>query len=138
MVVRDGDGRRGQHRARVGDQDVDLVLGDELVVERRGSRRVALVVVGHQLDRDFLVEGLYIDAALGVLLLDPDLERAVHGIEIEAKRPDEAYSVPILISAGGSAARTGVAPINRGINPTAQAAAIFLNMVFPREKVRGS
>ena len=43
---RHGDGR--QHRTRIGDEYVDLVLRDELVVERRGGRRIALVVVGDE------------------------------------------------------------------------------------------
>ena len=81
MVARDRNGRRGEHRAGIGDQKVNLVLGDELVIERRGGRRVALVVIGDELDRKLLVEGFHIDAALGVLLLRPELERAIdrHG-----------------------------------------------------------
>ena len=78
VVARDRHGRRRQHRAGIGDQQVDLVLGDELVVERRGGRGVALVVIGDELDRDLLVERLDVDAALGVLLVDPEFQRAVH------------------------------------------------------------
>ena len=33
------------------------VLGDELVVERRGGRGVALVVIGDELEGDLLVKG---------------------------------------------------------------------------------
>ena len=78
VVARDRNRGRRQHRAGIGDQEVDLVLGDELVIERGRGRGVALVVIGDELDRDFLVERLHIDAAVGVLLLDPELERAVN------------------------------------------------------------
>ena len=53
VVARDRDRRRRQHRAGIGDQEVDLVLRDELVVERGGGRGVALVVIGDELDREF-------------------------------------------------------------------------------------
>jgi hypothetical protein len=61
------------------DQDIDLVLRDQLIVERRGGRGVALVVIGDELDRDFLVVGLHVNAAFGILLLDPKLQSVVNG-----------------------------------------------------------
>ncbi len=78
VLARDRHRHRGQRRTRVGHQDVDLVLGDELVVERRRGRGVALVVVGDEFDRDLLVVGLDEHAALGVLLVDPELQALVH------------------------------------------------------------
>ena len=77
MVARDRHGRRGQHRTGIGDQQIDLILGDQLIIQRGRGRGVALVVIGDELDRDLLVERLHIDAALGIFLLDPELQRAV-------------------------------------------------------------
>jgi hypothetical protein len=78
VVAGDGHRRRGQHRAGIGHEQIDLVLGDELIVERRGGRGVALVVIGDQLDRDFLVERLHVDAALGVFLLNPEFQSGMN------------------------------------------------------------
>ena len=87
VVARDRHGRRGQHRAGIGDQQIDLVLGDELIVERRGGRGVALVVIGDELDRNLLVECLHIDAAIGVFLLDPEFERTMDRHRNRGKTP---------------------------------------------------
>ena len=78
-VARDRHRHRGEHRAGIGDEKIDLVLRDQLIVERRGRRRVALVVVGDELDRQLLVIGFDIHAAFGVLLVDPQLEPVMHG-----------------------------------------------------------
>ncbi len=70
---------RGHDRGRIGQQDVDLVLGDELVGEVAGERRGTLVVVRDQPDRDALVEALDEDAALLVEPVGPPFERDVEG-----------------------------------------------------------
>ena len=75
-VARDRHRRRRQHRTGIGDQKVHLVLRDELIIEGGSRRGIALVVIGDELDRDFLVERLHIGAAVGILLIDPELERA--------------------------------------------------------------
>ena len=78
VLARDRHCHRGQRRTRVRHQDVDLVLRDELVVERRRGRCVALVVVGDEFDRNLLVVGFDEHAALGVLLVDPELQALMH------------------------------------------------------------
>ena len=78
VVARDRHRRRGQHRTGIGDQQIDLVLGDQLIVERGGGRGVALVVIGDKLDGNLLVERLHVDAAIGIFLVGPELQRAVN------------------------------------------------------------
>ena len=78
VFLRDRHRDRGQHRAGIRDQQVHVVLGDELVVQRGGRRGAALVVVGDQLDRDLLVVGLHVHPALGVHEIDPELQRIEH------------------------------------------------------------
>jgi len=87
VVARDSHRRRRQHRAGISDEKVDLVLGNELVVERRRGRGVALIVIGDELDRDLLVERLDVNAALGVLLVGPEFQRAVHGHRDRCEAP---------------------------------------------------
>ena len=58
------------------DQKIDLVLRDKLVVQRRRGRGVALIVIGHKLDGNFLVERLHIGTAFGIFLVGPELECA--------------------------------------------------------------
>ncbi len=77
-VARDRHRGRRQHRAGVRDQEIDLVLRDQLVVERGCGRGVALIVVGDKLDGNFLVERLHVDAAISIFLVNPKLERTVH------------------------------------------------------------
>ena len=50
----------------VSGQQVDLILGDKLVIQRRRGCRAALIVIADELDRDFLVERLDEDAAIRV------------------------------------------------------------------------
>src|SRR6202165_4679311 len=78
VIARDRHRGRGQHRAGVRDQEIDLILRNELVVERGSSRGVALIVVGDKLDRDFLVKRLHVDSDVGILLVDPEFQRAVN------------------------------------------------------------
>jgi hypothetical protein len=74
VVAGDRHRDRGEHRSGIRDQDVDLVLGNELIVERGRGRGVALIVIGDELERNFLVEGFDVGAAFRVLLIDPELE----------------------------------------------------------------
>ncbi len=78
VVARDRDCGRGQHRTGVRDQQIDFVLRDELIVERGSGSGVALIVVGDKLNRDFLVERLHVNPALGIFLVDPEFESAVN------------------------------------------------------------
>ena len=68
----------GQHRTGIGDQQIDVVLGDELVVQRGGGGGAALVVIGDQLDGDLLAERFHLGPACGVDLVHPQLERVEH------------------------------------------------------------
>ena len=76
VIARDRHRRRGQYRAGIGYQEIDLVLRDKLIVQRRCGRGVALIVVGDKLDRDLLVERLHIGPALGIFLVGPEFKRA--------------------------------------------------------------
>src|SRR4029077_8093467 len=56
VVARNRHRRRGQYRTGIGNQEVDLVLGDKLVIERRSGRGIALIIVSDELDRELLAE----------------------------------------------------------------------------------
>ncbi len=52
VLLGDRHADRCQDRAGIGDQQIDVILRDQLVVQRRGGGGAALVVIGDQLDRD--------------------------------------------------------------------------------------
>src|SRR6185503_21392253 len=65
----------------VADDHVDLVLLDEALGREHGLRRLAARVVQRQLDATAA------DAALLVGLLDEELDRALHPVAQEGRRP---------------------------------------------------
>lgn len=77
VIVRQWHSDSSQHRARIRNQDVNFVLGDQLVVQRTCGRRIALVIAGNQFDRDFFVEGFDENATAGILLFNPELQLGI-------------------------------------------------------------
>lgn len=97
-------GDRGQDRAEIGGEYVDLVLGDQLVVERRCRRGRALVVIGGDLDRDFLVERLDENAAVFVDLRRPVFEPLILRLRGEGERSAAGIERAVIGNPGASAA----------------------------------
>ena len=79
VIAGDRHRHRGEHRSRIGSENVDLVLGDELIVERGRGGGAALIVIGNELEGNLFVECFHVGAAAGVHLIDPKLQTVVDG-----------------------------------------------------------
>jgi hypothetical protein len=86
--------------AGAADHELDLVHVEQLGVDRRHGRRIALVVVGHELD--LAAE----QAALGVHVIDPDLHGDQGRLAVGGQRTGLRHAQSDTDRIGGARGRT--------------------------------